>query len=277
MKAIAIYGKGGIGKSTVSANISYQWAKQGNRVLHVGCDPKADSTLLLTGGERSTPVAAALLEKKGKTFPLRDAIRVGAQGVHCIESGGPEPGRGCGGWGIARVLSLLDEDFVLDEDYDAVLFDVLGDVVCGGFAAPLRKGFADTVVIVLSEELMAIYAANNICRAIVRLQRTGVRLAGVVLNRRDNSVPVDTVSALVERIGTSIIATIPRAPIVGEAEIHRKTISEYAPSSEVTQVFSDLSQRLLSLKRDELTIPTPLDDEALMEFMQAAYSAKVET
>ena len=276
VRQFAIYGKGGIGKSTIAGNMSFQWAKQGKRVLHVGCDPKADSTLLLTGGERCMPVAKALLEKKGSSFPLREAIRVGAQGIHCIESGGPEPGRGCGGWGIARVLSLLD-DLVLDEAYEIVLFDVLGDVVCGGFAAPLRRGFADTVVIVLSEELMAIYAANNICRAIVRLQRTGVRLAGVVLNRRDNSVSTDAVGGLVDRIGTSVLATIPRAPVIGEAEIHRKTVSEYAPDTEVAGVFATLSERLLTLKPGDLTVPTPLDDDALMGFMQATYSTKAES
>ncbi len=265
---LAIYGKGGIGKSTISANLSMQFALRGGKVLHVGCDPKSDSTILLTHGERPVTVASKLIEIQDGELHLNQFIRKGAADIDCIEAGGPEPGLGCGGWGVARVLSMLEENDYQRNGYKAIVFDILGDVVCGGFAAPLRKGFADMVVLVISEEVMSLFAANNIARAIVRLQRSGIRLAGIVVNRRDNSVPVSLPERFAEQLGAPILAVMPRDPLIGEAEIHGQTVSEYAPQSEASKRFEALSQQLERLPDKDLVLPTPLDDEAFFSFIQ---------
>ena len=176
MERIAVYGKGGVGKSVVATALSVWYAQQGRAVLHVGCDPKQDSALRLTDGARLRSVLETLADHPQLTS-VDSVLHEGRYGIRCCESGGPEPGVGCGGRGVARTLELLGElEVISGGQYDVVMFDVLGDVVCGGFAAPLRRGFAEKVVIVVSEEPMAMFAANNIARAIAR--RRGISGGG---------------------------------------------------------------------------------------------------
>lgn len=268
MQKLAIYGKGGIGKSTIAANISMNYARDGKRVLHVGCDPKHDSTLTLSDQRRPTTIAECLLTNRDYVAEADEFVVRGKLGIDLVESGGPEPGIGCAGRGIARMFDIFEDLDIFSRDYRLAIFDVLGDVVCGGFAAPMRQGYADTIIIVLSEEIMSIYAANNISRAIRRFKRNGVRLAGLIVNRRDNAVPLTEVEAFAESIGTSILQVIPRDPIIREAELKRMTVSEYAPESGIAALFSELSRRLESLEPGELIVPEPMDDETLEAFIE---------
>ena len=186
MIRIAVYGKGGIGKSTTVSNVAAALAEMGLKVMQIGCDPKADSTILLRHGE-AVPAVLDLYNEKKQALQLEDMIRIGYNGVICVEAGGPTPGLGCAGRGIIATFQLL-EDMELFEHYkpDVVLYDVLGDVVCGGFAAPIREGYADKVLIVTSGEKMALYAANNISSAVRNFEdRSYARVFGIVLNHRN--------------------------------------------------------------------------------------------
>ena len=186
MLKIAIYGKGGIGKSTMTSNLAAAFASQGKRVIQIGCDPKADSTMNLLGGQLLEPVMNYMRENDDDPT-LEQIAREGFGGVLCIETGGPTPGLGCAGRGIIATFNLL-EDLCLFETWkpDVVLYDVLGDVVCGGFAAPIREGYAEKVLIVTSGEKMALYAANNINTAVQNFEDRGyARVAGIILNHRN--------------------------------------------------------------------------------------------
>jgi len=268
MHKIAVYGKGGIGKSTVSANISAGNALAGKRVLHVGCDPKRDSTLSLIVDKRPKTVAELLLLNRDRIFSVESFLVHGKMGIDLVEAGGPEPGIGCAGRGIARMFDTFEEFGLLSDDkYDLALFDVLGDVVCGGFAAPLRRKYADLVVIVISEEIMSLYAANNICRAIVRFQKNGLRLAGMIVNRRDNSVFLQQVEDFASAINAKILATIPRDPLIRKAEMSGQTLMEFAPDSDTAKLFADLSNKLFEMENNTGTVPTPMDDDGFQEFI----------
>ena len=185
MIKFAVYGKGGIGKSTISCNIAAALAKKGYKVMQIGCDPKADSTSLLHGGERIDTVLS-LSRERGKALTIGDIVHEGAFGVKCVEAGGPVPGLGCAGRGIITTFSLLEELELFEQiKPDAVLYDVLGDVVCGGFAAPIREGYAEKVLIVTSGEKMALYAANNINSAVKNFEdRSYAKVRGIIMNRR---------------------------------------------------------------------------------------------
>lgn len=263
MLKLAVYGKGGIGKSTISSNLSACFAKQGKKVLHVGCDPKRDSTLPLIAGAQPDSMAEILLMNEDQTPEINEFLHIGFEGIECVEAGGPEPGIGCAGWGISRTLAVFDEVDLWERNYDVVMLDVLGDVVCGGFATPMKKGLADSVVIVVSEEVMAIYAANNICKAIERLQANGVRLGGIVVNRRSNETSLAMIEQFAERIGTSVLATIPRSPDFAKAELAERTLADFNPQSEAAKILDTLSIRLAKLPEKERIIPKPM---ALDEF-----------
>jgi len=184
MRRFAFYGKGGIGKSTISASVSFALAKRGQRVLHVGCDPKHDSSLVLLEDPAKLKTVVDLQFGRGDELTRDDLVMAGTAGIHCVESGGPTPGQGCGGRAVARAFDLFERIGLEDPaTYDVAVYDVLGDVVCGGFAAPLRRGFAQKVVIVASDEPMALFAANNIARAVVTYGANGAVLAGMVANR----------------------------------------------------------------------------------------------
>lgn len=267
MRKIAVYGKGGIGKSTISSSISYSLASRGRRVLHVGCDPKHDSTLSLIQGRYPTTLAELLIRNQDIVTQADLFVTPGKLGIDLIESGGPEPGIGCAGRGIARMLEIFEDLGVLERGYDLALFDILGDVVCGGFAAPLRQGYADAVIIVVSEEIMAIYAANNIARAVRRFQRNGVRLGGLVINRRDNSAPFEMLESFAARIKAPILARIPRENRIREAETHGLNPLEFAPDSEIADRLHALADRIMSLDTETLPTPDPMTDEQFRDFV----------
>ena len=247
MLKIAIYGKGGIGKSTVTSNLSAAFAYLGKRVAQIGCDPKADSTINLLGGEPPRPVMDYLRSEDEDPESISDVSKVGFGGVLCIETGGPTPGLGCAGRGIIATFGLL-EDLRLFETYDpdVVLYDVLGDVVCGGFAAPIREGYAEQVLIVTSGEKMALYAANNIATAVSNFEDRGyAKVAGIVLNRRNVPDELEKVERLAQKIGVGSVGDIPRCDDINRCEDEGKTVVEADPELPSSRTFIELAQRLL--------------------------------
>ena len=244
---IAIYGKGGIGKSTVTSNLAAAFSALGKRVIQIGCDPKADSTINLLGGEPLLPVMNYMREQDEDPDDLSQISRVGFGGVLCIETGGPTPGLGCAGRGIIATFQLL-EDLRLFETWkpDVVLYDVLGDVVCGGFAAPIREGYAEKVLIVTSGEKMALYAANNINSAVKNFEdRSYARVEGVILNHRNVEREYEKVREFADRNGLEIVAEIPRSDDIIRYEDQGMTVIQGDISLDVSQRFLALAQRLL--------------------------------
>ncbi len=247
MIKIAIYGKGGIGKSTVTSNLSAALASLGKKVIQIGCDPKADSTANLLNGQPVTPVMNYMREMDEEPTSLDQIVREGFGGVVCIETGGPTPGLGCAGRGIITTFSLLEE-LELFKKYkpDAVLYDVLGDVVCGGFAAPIREGYAEKVLIVTSGEKMALYAANNISTAVKNFEdRSYAKVRGIVMNRRNVEGEEEKVRAFAEKSGLDIVADIPRTNDIIHYEDLGKTVIEGDPTLEVSKRFLGLAQMLI--------------------------------
>ena len=248
MLKIALYGKGGIGKSTMTSNLAAAFATLGKRVIQIGCDPKADSTINLLGGRPLEPVMTYMRLHDDDPSSIDEIAREGFGGVLCIETGGPTPGLGCAGRGIIATFNLL-EDLRLFETYepDVVLYDVLGDVVCGGFAAPIREGYAEKVLIVTSGEKMALYAANNINTAVHNFEDRGyAHVAGIILNHRN--VPDETakVQAFADENGLAIVAEIPRSDDINRAEDEGKTVVEADPTLPVSRCFIELAERLLA-------------------------------
>lgn len=247
MLKIAVYGKGGIGKSTVTSNLAAAFASLGKRVIQIGCDPKADSTINLLGGEPLKPVMNYMRERDADPESVEEISRVGFGGVLCIETGGPTPGLGCAGRGIIATFNLL-EDLQLFETWkpDVVLYDVLGDVVCGGFAAPIREGYAEKVLIVTSGEKMALYAANNINSAVKNFEdRSYAKVFGVVLNHRNVENETEKVRAFADRVGLPIVGEIPRSDEIIRYEELGKTVIEGDPALPVSKCFFDLAQLLM--------------------------------
>ena len=255
MLKVAIYGKGGIGKSTVTSNLAAAFANMGKRVIQIGCDPKADSTINLLGGEPLRPVMNFMREEDEEPERLEDISKEGFGGGLCIETGGPAtgarenttPGLGCAGRGIIATFQLL-EDLKLFETYkpDVVLYDVLGDVVCGGFAAPIREGYAEKVLIVTSGEKMALYAANNISSAVRNFEdRSYARIFGIVLNHRNVENETEKVQAFAEKSHIPIVGEIPRSDEIIRYEDQGKTVIEGDRDSEISQRFFDLANLLL--------------------------------
>lgn len=247
MLKIAIYGKGGIGKSTMTANLAAAFAALGKKVIQIGCDPKADSTINLLGGHPVTPVMNYLREHEREPERIEDFAREGFGGILCIETGGPTPGLGCAGRGIITTFSLL-EDLKLFEKYqpDVVLYDVLGDVVCGGFAAPIREGYAEQVLIVTSGEKMALYAANNINSAVHNFADRGyAKVRGVIMNRRAVENEERKVRAFADANALEIVADIPRSNDIIRFEDEGKTVIEGDPALPVSRKFFELAELML--------------------------------
>jgi nitrogenase iron protein NifH len=264
MKQIALYGKGGIGKSTTSANISAALSDRGLNVLQIGCDPKRDSTRMLMHGRLIPTVMDQVRERGDREIAAQDIVFSGYGGVRCVEAGGPEPGVGCAGRGIIATFQILERLGALTGD--VIVYDVLGDVVCGGFAMPMREGYAQEVYLVTSGELMSLYAANNICKAIKRLSgrsRGICRLGGVIGNGKNLDQEEELVTRFAERIGSSLISFVPRSTVVQKAELHKKTVIEYAPSSDQASVYRGLAENILANRR--MDIPEPLEVEELEE------------
>jgi nitrogenase iron protein NifH len=264
-RQIAIYGKGGIGKSTTTQNLAAGLAKSGKKIMIVGCDPKADSTRLLLGTLAQRTVLDTLRET-GDDVELGSIMRTGFAGIKCVESGGPEPGVGCAGRGIITSISLLEQLGAYTEDLDYVFYDVLGDVVCGGFAMPIREGKAKEIYIVASGEMMSLYAANNISKGVARYaQKGGVRLGGIICNSRNVDREIDLLRAFSAELGTRLIYFVPRDNVVQRAEINRKTVIEYAPEASQAQEYRSLAKAI-----DEntfFTIPKPMTQERLEEIL----------
>ena len=235
MIKFAVYGKGGIGKSTLSSNISSALAARGMRVMQIGCDPKADSTSLLCGGERIKTVLD--LVRSRQPFGLDDIVREGSMGVLCVEAGGPVPGLGCAGRGIINALEALEEKGAYEKyKPDAVVYDVLGDVVCGGFTMPMRKGYAVKVFIVTSGANMSIYAAANIAMAVENFRkRDYAQLGGIILNCRGVENEEEKAAQLAEDFGTRVISRIDRSSLFEKAEAAHKPVVEMFPESEQTR------------------------------------------
>ena len=252
MIKIAVYGKGGIGKSTVTSHLAAAFATLGKRVIQIGCDPKADSTINLLGGQPLRPVMNYLREEDEEPETIEEISRVGFGGILCIETGGPTPGLGCAGRGIIATFQLL-EDLRLFETWkpDVVLYDVLGDVVCGGFAAPIREGYAEEVLIVTSGEKMALYAANNIASAVENFaDRSYARLRGVILNHRNVVGEDEKVRAFADSRGLEIVGEIPRSDDITRWEDQGKTTIEGDPALPVSRTFLDLAQKLIAEKEN---------------------------
>jgi len=273
---IVILGKGGVGKSTIASNLSVEYARQGLKVLHIGCDPKHDSTLaLVSDGPVPTFLEQYLAQRTGNAQPSgppEPAVVRGRLGIDCVEAGGPEPGVGCAGRGIALMLEAFQaSDLIRRRGYDVVLFDVLGDVVCGGFATPLRRGFGEKVLIVISEELMALYAANNVARAIQTYSANGVRLAGLVANLRDPDGDRARVEAFAKSLGTELIGVLPRDPAVRDAEYTGNvTAVEHAPDSPFAQAVVEFAAQLRNLDPATCPPPTPADDRSFFTTWRVA-------
>jgi nitrogenase iron protein NifH len=263
MRKVAIYGKGGIGKSTTTQNTVAALVEMGKKVMVVGCDPKADSTRLLLGGLAQKTVLDTLREE-GEDVDLDDIRRTGFGESLCTESGGPEPGVGCAGRGIITSINLLEQlgAYNKDQNLDYVFYDVLGDVVCGGFAMPIREGKAQEIYIVCSGEMMAMYAANNICKGIVKFaEGGGVRLGGLICNSRRVDNERETIDEFAKRLGTQMIHFLPRDNDVQRAEINKKTVIEWNPECPQADEYRTLGRAIDS--NEMFVIPTPLSIDEL--------------
>lgn len=264
IKQIAIYGKGGIGKSTTTSNISASLSKLGYKVMQFGCDPKADSTNTLRGGTYIPTVLDTLREKN--KVQAEDVIYKGFNGVYCVEAGGPAPGVGCAGRGIITAVQLLKQLKVYDElDLDVVIYDVLGDVVCGGFAVPIREGIAEHVFTVSSADFMAIYAANNLFKGIKKYSNSGgALLGGLIANSINAPYAKEIVDDFVNRTQTQVVEYIPRSVTVTQAELQGKTTVEAAPGSAQAKIYSQLAKKIV--ETTESKVPSPLETAELREW-----------
>lgn len=265
MRQVAIYGKGGIGKSTTTQNLTAGLGEMGKKIMVVGCDPKADSTRLLLGGLAQKTVLDTLREE-GEDIELESIMKSGFAGIKCVESGGPEPGVGCAGRGIITSIGLLERLGAYETDLDYVFYDVLGDVVCGGFAMPIREGKAQEIYIVASGELMALYAANNICKGIRKYANTGgVRLGGIICNSRKVDGEKELIMAFAKELGTQMIHFVPRDNIVQRAEINKKTVIDYDPTAPQADEYRALARAIDG--NDMFVIPKPMKQERLEQLM----------
>ena len=270
-RRLAFYGKGGVGKSTIATGVSLHLARQGHKVLHIGCDPKSDSSLVLVRGGDFRTVISKLGQMDAGDIEPSDLIMPGVAGIDCVESGGPEAGIGCGGRAVSKAFEIYDDVGLVESgDYDVVVYDVLGDVVCGGFAAPMRRAAGSLVSIVLSEEVLAAFAANNIARAVERYAKNGISLAGLVVNLRSNHADLDPIRRFAEAIGTEIISVVPRDPLVGTAELQRQSVVEFAPASPVARSLQFLGDRLMGMDRAALAPPTPLAGDGVRDVMRGS-------
>ena len=270
MRKVAIYGKGGIGKSTTTQNTVAALAEMGKKVMVVGCDPKADSTrLILHSKAQNTIMEMAAEAGTVEDLELEDVLKTGYGDIKCVESGGPEPGVGCAGRGVITAINFLEEEGAYEEDLDFVFYDVLGDVVCGGFAMPIRENKAQEIYIVVSGEMMAMYAANNISKGIVKYANSGgVRLAGLICNSRNTDREDELIEALAAKLGTQMIHFVPRDNVVQRAEIRRMTVIEYDPAAKQADEYRTLAQKVIDNKLLVIPQPCTMDEleELLMEF-----------
>jgi nitrogenase iron protein NifH len=280
MRQIAIYGKGGIGKSTIASNISAALNEMGLHVMQVGCDPKRDSTRILAGGRLIPAVLETYREqlRVGKdeyAMKLDTVVQKTPGGIYCVEAGGPEPGVGCAGRGVLTALQIL-KDLRAFETYriDVAIYDVLGDVVCGGFAMPIREGFAREIYLICSGGFMSIYAANNIARAVQRLARRGdTGLAGIICNSNgDEAFEHAFIPEFARRLGTSFVRFVPRSPVIQACELEGRAVVEHSPDSREAGIFRDLAKDIM--ENDSRVIPMPITDLAELEQLYRKYRGR---
>jgi nitrogenase iron protein NifH len=265
LKQIAIYGKGGIGKSTMASNISAALATSGLRVLQMGCDPKSDSTSTLRGGHYIPTVLDTL--RKKTDVRLQDVVHEGFAGVYCLEAGGPTPGVGCAGRGIIAAVDLLKQLRVFEDlDLDVVLYDVLGDVVCGGFSVPIREGIAETVFTVSSSDFMSIYAANNLYKGIRKYSHSrGALFGGILANSINSPVARQIIDDFADRTKTRVLEHVPRSLTVTQAELSGRTTLEAAPDSAQAAIYRKVAEKVVSSGYQGST-PFPLDEVMLRDW-----------
>lgn len=265
MRQVAIYGKGGIGKSTTTQNLTAALGEMGKHIMIVGCDPKADSTRLILGGLAQQTVLDTLREE-GEDIDLDEILKKGFEGIKCVESGGPEPGVGCAGRGIITSIGLLEQLGAYTDDLDYVFYDVLGDVVCGGFAMPIREGKAEEIYIVASGEMMAMYAANNISKGIQKFANTGgTRLGGIICNSRKVDNELEMLQAFAKELGTQLIHFVPRDNVVQRAEINKQTVIQYNPKENQADEYRTLAKNIDD--NDMFIIPKPMSQDRLEEIL----------
>ena len=275
MRQIAFYGKGGIGKSTIGSNIVAALSDNGLSVMMIGCDPKADCTRNLTGEVQIPTILDVSRDKgierlgleelvEGKKIELDEVIHKGYGGVYCAECGGPRPGFGCAGRGVIVAIDLLNRLKAFEElNPDIVLYDVLGDVVCGGFAMPLRRGLADEVYVVTSADYLALYAANNICKGISEFaNKGGSPLGGIIYNVRGMLDEADVVYDFAEKIGSRVIGHVPNAHEIAEAEIDGNTVIEYDSNTDIAKLFRELAVKIYN--NTKTSAPEPLLPEEMV-------------
>jgi nitrogenase iron protein NifH len=267
LRQIAFYGKGGIGKSTTSQNTLAALVEMGQKILIVGCDPKADSTrLILNAKAQDTVLSLAAEAGSVEDLELEQVLKIGYKGIKCAESGGPEPGVGCAGRGVITSINFLEENGAY-EDVDYVSYDVLGDVVCGGFAMPIRENKAQEIYIVMSGEMMALYAANNIAKGILKYAHSGgVRLGGLICNERQTDKELDLAEALAARLSSKLIHFVPRDNIVQHAELRRQTVIQYAPDSKQASEYRQLAEKIHA-NSGKGCVPTPITMEELEDML----------
>ena len=262
-RKIAIYGKGGIGKSTTTQNTAAAMAHfHGKKIFIHGCDPKADSTRLILGGKPQESLMDTLRAVGAEKVTLDKVVKKGFHDILCVESGGPEPGVGCAGRGVITAIDLMENQGAYTDDLDFVFFDVLGDVVCGGFAMPIRDGKAQEVYIVASGEMMALYAANNICKGLLKYaKQSGVRLGGIICNSRNVDREKEFLEEFTASIGTQMIHFVPRDNIVQKAEFNKKTVTEYDETQNQAKEYSLLAEKIIN--NQNFVIPQPLTMDQL--------------
>ncbi|MDR0561076.1 MAG: nitrogenase iron protein [Spirochaetaceae bacterium] len=264
MKQIAIYGKGGIGKSTTTSNLSAGLSRLGYKVMQFGCDPKSDSTNTLRNGAY-IPTVLDTLREKG-SVNAHEVIHTGFNGIYCVEAGGPQPGVGCAGRGIITAVDLFKQQRIFEElDLDFVIYDVLGDVVCGGFAVPIREGIAEHVFTVSSADFMAIYAANNLFKGIQKYSNSGgALLGGVIANSINKPYAREIIDDFVKQTETQVIEYIPRSVTVTQCELQGKTTIENAPDSAQAQVYLSLAKKIAEHTNSKT--PSPLGVQELRDW-----------
>lgn len=267
LRQIALYGKGGIGKSTVASNLSVALTEMGRKVMQVGCSPKADSVIFLLGGEMpELDILGHTRDVGVDEKTVLECILTGHKGIICVEAGGPDPAEGCAGRGVALALDLLKQYKIVERcGVDFVLYDAIADVVCGGFGQPMRAGYAREVYLVTSGELMSIYSSNNICSAIADMASEGrhVGVGGIINNMRGVEREMGLIREFAERLQVPVIAHIPRSELVGEAETQGGTVMELFPDSEQADHYRNLGRAILD--QQHMKIPAPMELEDLLE------------
>ncbi|MDR3746076.1 MAG: nitrogenase iron protein [Acidobacteriaceae bacterium] len=266
-RKIAFYGKGGIGKSTTQQNTAAAMSHVYDKKVFIhGCDPKADSTRLILGGKPQDTVMDMLRDEGEENVTIEKVVKTGYSGIRCVESGGPEPGVGCAGRGVITAINMMEELGAYSPDLDFTFFDVLGDVVCGGFAMPMREGKAQEIYIVASGEMMAMYAANNIARGLLKYaDQSGVRLGGIICNSRKVDGELDLMQEFTSRLGTKMIHFVPRDNMVQKAEFNKKSVIEYDAECNQAHEYSELARKIIENK--DFVIPTPMSMDQLEQMV----------